>query len=609
MAFQRTWSRTIECCCIGRGVVVFDVQSVVKSGGGRPSRLIAVLFALALFATACGGGSTDAEAAPEDDGGGDTASDSGDDQDRGVDESADGSDVVAADDLEEIETGGTLRIGLQTEADALNPTNTPLNRAPTLIATAIFDTLVVIDADGQWQNNLSESWTPSDDFTSWEMTLRDGIMFSDGEVLNADAVIRTAEAFFADPLTSLVFKPAFDVDTPFEKVDDLTVRFNASGPNTQLPNFFAEQVGMIGSPAWLDARDEDPSLDQLPVGAGPFRIEERIQDQITVLVPNENYWNQDAAPILDRIELLTDQGGADGQRVDGLFAGDLDMTHNTDAESIIRLREEGDAITRIEDQSGEEFFMLLNAAVPPFNDVRVREAATLAFPQAEYDEFINEGTALQANTLFSSDTIWHVPEIVQVGDSPELAAPLVDAYCADVPEECTDGRINIEYQHDVSDTLSRMAVIVDDSWSEFFNIDLQVIPNDQHINEVTLGAYDAATWRYHGFADPDIDSIFLSCSTISALSINFSRNCNEERDALFEQQRATTDFDERFAIWTEIQENLRDSFQYINITHTNWTVSAGTNVGGLCDATAPEGAVLPCQSGGVFRLQHLFLTS
>ena len=178
-----------------------------------------------------------------------------------------------------------------------------------------------------------------------------------------------------------------------------------------------------------------------------------------------------------------------------------------------------------------------------------------------------------------------------------------------MPEAYTDGRINIEYQHDVSDTLSRMAVIVDDSWSEFFNIDLQVIPNDQHINEVTLGAYDAATWRYHGFADPDIDSIFLSCSTISALSINFSRNCNEERDALFEQQRATTDFDERFAIWTEIQENLRDSFQYINITHTNWTVSAGTNVGGLCDATAPEGAVLPCQSGGVFRLQHLFLTS
>ena len=591
-----------------------ETGDIERNGSKRLARLVAVLLAFALIAAACGGGSTEsdsgaADTGAGDDGGSEAEAEGDADEESRVDESADGSDVASASELEEIETGGTIRIGLQTEADTLNPTNTPLNRAPTLIATAIFDTIVVIDADGQWQNNLSESWTPSDDFTSWEMTLRDGIQFSDGETLNADAVIRTAEAFFADPLTSLVFKPAFATEVPFEKVDDLTVRFNASGPNTQLPSFFAEQVGMIGSPAWLDARDADPSLDQLPVGAGPYRIDERIQDQITVLVPNENYWNQDAAPILDRIELITDQAGSDTQRVDGLLSGDLDLTHNTDAESILRLREEGDSITRIEDQSGEEFFMLLNAQVAPFDDIRIREAATLAFPQAEYDEFINEGTALQANSLFSSDTPWHVPDIVQVGDAPELAAPLVESYCADVPDQCTDGRVNIEYQHDVSDALSRMATIVGDSWSELFNIDLQVVPNDQHINEVTLGAYDAATWRYHGFADPDIDSIFLSCSTIGALSINFSRNCNEERDALFEQQRATTDFDERYAIWTEIQENLRDSFQYITITHTNWTVGAADNIGGLCDATSPEGAVLPCQSSGVFRLQHLFLTN
>ena len=585
---------------------------MVENRKSKRSALIAMLLAMAMIAVACGGGSTaDDGASGSDDGGSEEGSEAEEPADDGVgvDETADGSDAVAAEDVEEITEGGTLRIGLQTEADSLNPTNTPLNRAPTLIATAVFDTIVVIDEDGQWQNNLSESWTPSEDFSSWEMTLRDGILFSDGESLNADAVIRTAEAFFGDPLTSLVFKPAFDTDVPFEKVDDLTVRFNASGPNTQLPNFFAEQVGMIGSPAWLDARDADPSLDQMPIGAGPYMIEERTQDQLTVLVRNENYWNPDGAGILDRIELFTDQEGGDAQRVDGLFAGELDITHNTDAESILRLRDEGDAITRIEDQSGEEFFMLMNAQVPPFDDARVREAATLAFPTAEYDEFITEGTALIANSLFSSDTIWHNADIVQVTDSPELAAPLVESYCADVPDQCTDGRINIEYQHDVSDALSRMQVIVADAWSEFFNIELQVVPNDLHIQEVTLGVYDAATWRYHGFADPDIDSIFLSCSTISALSVNFSRNCNETRDGLFEQQRATTDFDERYELWSQIQQDLVDSFQYIQITHTNWTIGANPNVGGLCDAVAPEGAALPCQNSGVFRLPQLFLTN
>ena len=135
------------------------------------------------------------------------------------------------------------------------------------------------------------------------------------------------------------------------------------------------------------------------------------------------------------------------------------------------------------------------------------------------------------------------------------------------------------------------------------------IPNDQHINQVTLGAYGVATWRYHGFADPDVDSIFLSCSTIGALSINFSRNCSPERDALFEQQRATTDFDERYAIWTEIQQDLLDSYQYIVTEHINWVVGADPSVGGICDATTPEGIAIPCQNSGVVRLPQLFLTN
>ena len=577
-------------------------------------RLLAVLIALAIIATACGGGSTTAE--PEAGGadagaegsGGDTdgSEDGASGGDSAVDETADGSDVASAAETE-VTTGGTLRIGLQTEADTLNPTNTALNRAPTLVATAIFDTLVVIDVDGNWQNNLSESWTPSEDLMSWEMTLREGINFSDGEPLNADAVIRSVEAFFDDPLVSLVFAPAFDPETPVERIDDLTVRFNARTPNAQIPFYFAEQVGMIGSPLWLDARDNDPSLDQFPVGAGPYVITERTQDQLTVLERNENYWNTEQAPNLDRIELFADQIAT--QRVDSLLLEELDITHVTEAQAILGLRDEGDAVNRLEDQAGEEFLFLMNAQVAPFDDIRVREAATLAFPQAEYAEFITDGTANPAETLFSDETIWFVPGLEQADDQPEAAIPLVAAYCADVPDQCTDGRVDIEFQHDISDELTRTATIIGDAWSDLFNLDVQVVPNDQHITEVTLGAYDVATWRFHGFADPDIDGIFFECSTIGALSVNFARNCNAERDALIAEQRATTDFDERYAIWEEIQLNLRDTFQYINIEHTNWVVGSAPNVGGICDATSPDGAVLPCQFSGVFRLPQLFLTN
>ena len=576
----------------------------------RLRRLLAAFFAFALLATACSGGDSSDSA---DTGTTDTAEAESDGEDEaeapteGADTSADGSDAVTAEDeAVEVVEGGTIRIGIQTEAGSLNPTNTGLNRGPIIMATAVFDTLVTIDTDGQWHNNLSESWTPSDDFSSWEVTMREGIVFSDGEVMDAAAVVKTVEAFLADPLTSLVFKPAFSPENPIELVDDMTFRLNASGPNAALPYYFAEQLGMIGSPAWLDARDENPELDQIPIGAGPYMITDRQQDQKTVMERNPNYWGEPGN--LDTIEFYPIS--QDSTRTDQFLAGDLDIIHGTDAESIIRLREETEGITRIEDNSGEEFILLMNAQVAPFDDIRVREAATAAFPKAQYADFIDEGTALEADSLFSSDTPWNVPGIEQADDQPEVAGPLIAAYCAEVPDQCTDGKVNIEYQHDgPSLALDRIATLVGDAYSDFFNITIQVIPNDQHINEVIFGQYQMATWRYHGFSDPDVDTAFLTCSTIGALSINWSRNCNEERDALFLQQRATEDFDERYAIWTQIQENLRDSFQYITVSHTNWMVSSSDNVGGLCDATAPDGASLPCQTRGVMLLPQLFLTN
>lgn len=570
-------------------------------------RLFAVLLAAALVASACTGGGSDGEteSAGSDD---TTTSETAEPTEQGgADETADGSDAVTAEDeTVEVADGGTIRIGLQTEAGSLNPTNTGLNRGPILMATAVFDTLVVVDTEGNWHNNLTESWTPTDDFTSWEVKLQDGLMFSDGEALNSDAVIKTFEAFLADPLLSLPFKPSFDAEAPIEKVDELSFRINANGPNAYVPFYFAEQLGMIGSPAWLDAADAEPELDQLPIGAGPYMITERVQDQKTVMERNPNYWG--APGILDTIEFYPVV--QDATRTDQFLGNDLDITHGTDAESILRLRDEGDAIQRIEDNSGEEFMLLMNAQIAPFDDIRVREAATAAFPKAQYLDFISEGAELGADSLFSSDTAWNVPSLEQADDRPEVAGPLIEAYCADVPAQCTDGKIDIEFQHDgPSAALTRVQELVVDAWSPFFNSTVEVIPNDQHIIQVATGQYNVATWRYHGFSDPDVDTNFLSCATIGALSINWSRNCNEERDVLIAEQRATTDPAVRYEKWQELQENVRDSFQYIIATHTNWTVGASSNVGGLCDATAPDGAEMPCQVRGVVRLPQLFITN
>jgi ABC-type transport system substrate-binding protein len=91
------------------------------------------------------------------------------------------------------------------------------------------------------------------------------------------------------------------------------------------PAYFTGQLGMMGSPAWLAAAAEDPTLNQRPVGTGPFKYESRSEDSVTTLVRNEEWWGGDV--YLDAIEFspVTDAT----TRLDLLLNGELDGLHTT----------------------------------------------------------------------------------------------------------------------------------------------------------------------------------------------------------------------------------------------------------------------------------------
>lgn len=572
----------------------------------RLRQLLAVLFAVALIASACGGGSTasDDNATTQPDANASTETDDPPEADGTADENADGSDLVT-EDPNAIQSGGTLRIGLEADPASLNPTNTAFAVGAVMMGTAIFDTLVAWDENNQWVPNLSESWTPNDDFTSWEVTLRPDVMFTDGTPLDADAVIANISAQVNDPLVGLVLLPVFAADEPLVKIDDLTLQINTKGSNSALPTYFTTQLGMVASPTWIEAAKEDPSLGQLPVGSGPFVIESRVQDSVTRVVPNENWWRSDQEVYLDAVEFYPNN--QEGTRADQLLAGDLEMNHATDADSILRLRE-ADGISRIEDDQGEEFFFIFNTQKAPFDDIRVRQAATHAFPRAEYTDFIMRGSNSPADTLFAPGLDFHVDTIEQVTDQPELSEPLIAAYCADVPASCTDGKVDIEYQYNgPSLTLDDIAGVMGNAWSPFFNITTQVVPQDSFIFEVALGQFDVTTWRYHGQLDPEIERAFLTCETVGAISTNFARYCDPERDALLEAQRETTDPAERIELWRQIQENIAESYQYLIVSHVNWIVAADENVNGICDAENPDGVKLRCSLNGAWYLPQIWL--
>ncbi|NNC80953.1 MAG: hypothetical protein HKN94_12470 [Acidimicrobiales bacterium] len=573
-------------------------------------RMLAVLLTLAMIAGACGGGSDGDDASTTDDVADGTGGDDGSGSDDGGDGGDDGGSTDSSgtdsggDAADPARFGGTLRVGFEADPSGLNPTISAMAPGAILMSTAIFETLTVWDENDTWQNNLTESWTPNADFTVWEVKLREGITFHDGEPFNTDAVLHSLSAQLTDPLIGLALRPVFNESLPFEKIDEFSFIINTSEPNAQLPTYFTTQLGFVGSTKWIEEAKLDPALHQLPVGVGPFKIESRVQDSMTRVVRNDDWW-RDEPIYLDAIEFFPLQ--QESTRYDQLLSGDFDMAHATDADNIFRMRDEPDFLN-IEDDDGEEFLIMFNAQKAPFDDIRVRQAATHLFPRQEYEDFIQRGTTIPANSMFAPGSKWHAAGLDQQVDSPELAAPLIAAYCADVPESCTDGKVNIEFQHNgPSISLDNTFTLIKASWDAGFNITLQVIPQDVHVNEVAFGLFDAATWRYHGQIDPEVETLFFSCSTITAISINFARNCNEERDALMSQQRGSTDEAERIALWQEIQADINDSRHYLWINHTRWIVSGSENVRDVCAGTTPDGQTLRCTHNGKWYTPQIWL--
>ena len=502
--------------------------------------------------------------------------------------------------------GGTLRVAVDGEADGLNPAANNFAVSAYVMAYPMFDPLAYFDAEGNWIPYLAESFTSNDNATVWRMRLREGVRFHDGTEMTADDVVATISAQLADPVISLVYRNTIEAGDFITKIDDLTVEMRVARPSARFPLALTGQLGMVLPSEWLELAREDPTLNQKPVGQGPFMISSRVQDVATTLVRNPDYWAADRMPVyVDRIEVypITDMVIA----AERLSVGDLDLAITTNAEATLIMRESA-GVRTIENLRSDEGFAVINSGRPPFDDIRARQALTFAADRDGYLELIRQGTSPPADTMFHPDLIWHNPDVKQETNMPERAGPLVAAYCADHPENCSAGRINMELHFGGPSVENvRIADLQIDAWEEFFNVTPVEILQDKLINEVVLGNYDVVNWRQFGTIDPDSAALWLECDSIGFISLNFARYCDPARDALMLESRAIDDLDRRVEIWRRIQEMIRDSYTYIFYYHTNWAVGARDDVHRICGQASPDGTELWCNNSGRVLLNGVWL--
>ncbi len=538
------------------------------SASKRYTRWLAVLLALGLLAAACGDDDgaegdvdTDENVAVDtegDDEGGDTGT-TGDDNDDP--EMAEGEPVP----------GGRLVYGI--EADSANPWvhyATSCAISCRMIFKTISDPLFIATAGGGIEPYLVDTAEPNEDFTSWTLTIKDGITFHDGTPLDGAAVQRNVDLCKASPLTGPGF--SFLADTASE---GQTVTLNFSQPYVPVPALLRDEVcGYMFSPTWMDTLASNPLLtdeeraaatgDQTqPVGLGPFMFESYTPGNGNSFraVRNPDYWRGDGPnsvtgeglPYLDEVEMVV---AVDIQgRANGLRSGEFDVIHTANGDEVSRFLDDDDFNTLSGADFGETSHVLINVAQgtnPVLAAVRgvdelpmdpqnlnadspliiesCRRALAHAIDRDRFNEERNAGLAEPANGPFSPG---------QPGNLDDTGYPAFDIDAANAElDTCLEeyGQDSLEFSFNTTNDPFNVEsnTLTASMWNEAFgdrvNASIAPIEQGQYIGLALAGVFQAQGWRNHGGVDPAEQWFWWSPLTASPidpdageLALNFGR--------------------------------------------------------------------------------------
>ena len=486
----------------------------------------------------------------------------------------------------EREVGGSIIVALEAETPGWSPWGETQAQSGVLVSNAFFDTLLERDADGVPQPNLAESIEPNNEFTQYTLVLRDGIEFHDGEPLDAEAVVANIEQH-REPgsVTGGAVAPIEDVTAE----DELTVVFILDQPHVAFADVLVGSAGRMVSPAAFDTVSDEP------VGAGPFVFESWQRDQELVVSRNENYWRDDK-PYLEQITFrpIPDEDA----RLQSLFAGDVDVMQTLRQSIVAQARERADEFNHYEHIGNDAGGVILNTAVPPFDDVRVRQAWAHAINQDELIEVLGgTGITPPAHGLFSPDSPWYDPEMADVwpDEDVERARELLDEYVED-PER-SDGQepgapVSVELDTPPDPSLLEISSVYQAQLARIdMKIDIRTVEQAVHVQQAVgeppefIGDYQAKLWRLGSEADPD----WMMAGFADGSPTNFTSFHSEELMGLLLEARQSPEFEERKALYNQAMRLFAEEVPFTFSGFTATLLATDPALFGFDDWELPDG--------------------
>lgn len=213
----------------------------------------------------------------------------------------------------------TLKVGVTNFADTLEPTQNYFGWV--VMRYGLGECLTKFDEKMNVTPWLAEKWEISDDRLTWTFKIRDGVKFSNGDALTADAVKASIERAFQKNNRAATF---FEYEEIVADGQNLVIRTKKPLPG--MPGYLADPLFIIVDVAAENGRDFSK---EGPICTGPYQVASFVKEK-AIMKRNENYWDGEVPYETVEIPSIDDPN----TRAMALQSGDVDVAVNIAAGDI-----------------------------------------------------------------------------------------------------------------------------------------------------------------------------------------------------------------------------------------------------------------------------------
>jgi peptide/nickel transport system substrate-binding protein len=461
----------------------------------------------------------------------------------------------------EAQTQGTIVYATRVQPTCVDPGNQPDQQSVRILRNSYEQLVQELQGSMTLGPGLATRWETAPDAKSITFHLRPNVKFADGTPFNGESV-----KFTFDRIKKLGLYVASILGS-YERTEvmgPLTVKLVLNRPDV----YFLHSVAKVGivSPTTALKNQEGSDLGNKwlcrnSAGTGPYQITQWQQNQFIIQSRNPQYWGGWEGKHIDTIRtIFVPENATQLQLLERL---EIDMVATAFINELDRLKA-NPGLRTIVTPAVETDVFTLNTGKPPFNDVRMRRAVSLAF---DY-----EAMARQVWRGYGRVPRGMLPERMECFDK-SIAPQRQDlARARELVQQAgaTNTTITLAFTRGREDKKQAAQILQDALRGIGVNLQILEVPwptlFEMHANRNSapnIGSliYGAYTGDPSGF----LELLFHGRNIDRPLNWSFWKN--EEFDRLSDEARATLDKTKRCQLFSRIQKILVDEAPAIYVSN------------------------------------------